>query len=78
MNTLHIYGPEEWHFPAKLIGTKEAFIHMRNSLNKIIDENKKTTHFESFCSDGEGFDCEIYCLSDEEMNNQDVPYTHYE
>lgn len=75
MNTLHIYSPVSWHSTARIKGTLESLILLRDSLDAIIKKQKKFSQFESFTSDSEGFVCEISRCSDEQMNNLLLPYT---
>lgn len=75
MNSLHIYSPVSWHSTARIKGTLDSLILLRDSLDIIINKKKQFSQFESFTSDGEGFVCEIYQCSDEQMNNLLLPYT---
>ena len=74
MNTLHIYGPGQWHSSVKIKGTLESLILLRDSLDKIIKKNEKLSQFESFTPDGEEFLCEIFCYSDKQIMNSPLPY----
>ncbi len=72
MKILNIFGQEDNHTDAKIIGNKEGLLQLRNTIDKAMQEGKATTEADVingdtalFASDGEGYEVII------EMHNDD-------
>lgn len=70
---LHLYAQEWWHDDARIAGTKDALILLRDALNEAI-ENGASICEDVFTSDGEGYDVHIIEVSKEQTTHMAVPY----
>lgn len=70
---LKIFGSKTYHDQVIIIGDKESLTKLKNAIEKTI-ENGNTSKFDSFESDGEGFDIFVKC---ETIENLDKLPLHY-
>jgi len=69
MKILNIYGQEEWHTEARIIGNSEGLQALKQTINDALRviSNKATTAEENnplFASDGEGYEVIVECNDD--------------
>lgn len=78
MSKLHIYGQQQWHDEAFIVGSIDALIKLRDGLDRVI----KTKEAGGVCtstSDGEGYDV-IIIPNDNEQTWEEMylPYHDFE
>jgi len=64
---LNIYGQEAWHTEARIIGSKDGLLELRDAIEKAIKDGKATTSNDLplFASDGEGYEVIVEMHNDE-------------
>ncbi len=71
---LHVYGQDAWHAPVRIVGTRDALEHLAIALMQAVyglPQSAKTF----FVNDGEGFQIDVICMSEKEMDGEPRPYT---
>lgn len=70
---LHCYAQHSWHTEAYISGGKDALTALRNAIDAALSEG--AAELRTVTSDGEGYSLYIVAMSDEDAENQVVPYT---
>ena len=52
---LHLYGQQQWHDDAWIVGDRETLTALRDHLNYLLNGSNTSTGFGSSCEDGEGY-----------------------
>lgn len=74
MKILNIYGQEEWHTEARIIGNREGLLELKTTIERALTEEKATTDTDGvvnngetalFASDGEGYEVIVEMHNDE-------------
>ena len=66
-NLLHIYGQEQWHGEAYIIGNRGGLLELKKAIEQALSDNKGETGDDEpvFANDGEGYQTKVI------MNNTD-------
>jgi hypothetical protein len=70
---LHVYAQDVWHDEARIVGTREALIALREAIDRALAEGKAEA--EAIAGDGEGYGVEIACASRQTVQDAPLPYT---
>lgn len=71
---LHIYAQPQWHSDAKIMGTREALIGLRDAISRCLN-SRSETEAEGMTSDGEGYRVKISIWSMKHLARLPLPYT---
>jgi hypothetical protein len=77
-NVLHIYAQEYWHTDAHIIGTRDALITLRDTINKALSKHERKAHCSVFAADGEGYRVMVGVATKDSMNILQLPYVDTE
>lgn len=70
MSFLHIYGQEQWHSPAHIVGTRDELVKLKLAIEKSL----YCPWVEWFStSDGEGYNLYVIALKEDKWEKQNVP-----
>lgn len=74
--TLHIHGQPMQHYPAKIIGTREALEKLHRILSRIVGSTQANSGIkEEFTAvDQEDFILEIQMVTEEDVRELRLPY----
>lgn len=72
MNVLHVYGQEQWHDDAYIVGDAASLQALRDAIDRALASGRdKCT---SFVNDGEGFDVVVIKADPAVLDRLMVPY----
>ena len=71
---LHIRGQEAWHDDVIIMGTHIAIKELMNACKNALDNKGFPFHVNSFVKDGEGYEVTVQVMSEEHMENVELPY----
>ncbi|ARW48099.1 hypothetical protein [Acetobacter pasteurianus] len=74
-DVLHIIAQEEWHDDARIIGTVEGLIRLRNAIQAALDAPNETQKATVMTNDGEGFFALVRCVSADYADDIPCGYT---
>lgn len=76
MKTLHVFSQDVWHDPAFIIGTKEGLEELKTALITALElDERGAGRADEYTRDGEGYEIIVKLLSDEDMQQLQLPYT---
>lgn len=80
MNTLHIYGQENWHDEVYIVGTHAALKDLWLTIGEVLHSGKEDTNsgVNFYTNDGEGYTVYLFRVPEKELNTLCVPYTSEE
>ena len=73
MNILHIYGQYFWQDEVFLYGNREAFVELRDTLNKLLQTNDQSSLLTS-TNDGECYQVTAKILDYAKLQELKIPY----
>lgn len=83
-NTLHVYGQCSYHDELVVCGTRAGLLALREAINQAL-EDKDTQqrgygygNSLAFQNDGEGFEVDVYCLNQHQVDSLSPAYTDHE
>lgn len=71
ISALHVYAQHSNHSEARIAGTKDELVALREAITKALQLGDST--LQTFCVDGEGYELHIHCVAD--ARALPVPYT---
>ena len=76
-HVLHVYGPDSPHDATYLVGTREALVALRASLDTVLaQERPAATRVDAFCADGEGFTFIVATAEEAQLWGLHLPYSN--
>lgn len=80
-NVLHIYAQEFHHGDAQIVGTRDALIRLRETIDTVLqttsEHYKVTCSAQFYANDGEGYETTVICLPDFIAHSLPMPYTGF-
>lgn len=78
-NILHIYAQEEYHGDAQIVGTRDALIRLRETIDTVLqttsEHYKVTCTAQFFANDGDGYEVTVACFPDFMIKSLMIPYS---